>query len=138
MWEINTKVVGVTFRNEDGSHRQDCISGLFSGDRLALVPNPDNRHDPKAVKVWCGREQIGHLSRSAAVEVTDHLDEGGTAFAQVLEVTGGTAEKPTLGVNIRVFLEETPRHSHSHRGVSRDFLGALIAIGVIVLLVAYC
>lgn len=33
------------------------------------------------------------------------LDEGGTATAQVLEITGGTSEKPSLGVNIEVGID---------------------------------
>ena len=31
-----------------------------------LVPEPANKHDPKAVGVWCGRHQLGYLPREEA------------------------------------------------------------------------
>ena len=113
MREIKTKVVGVTFDNEDGSSRQDYISRLQVGDTLILEHDPDNRHDRDAVKVlgrwkqwfrW--REgQIGHLSREVAEEVADYLQEGGWVYAEILDVTGGSWRKPTYGVNIAIYLE---------------------------------
>lgn len=49
---------------------------LQVGDRLALIREPDNRHDPRAVRVeWQGR-QLGYLPRAENAAVADALDRG--------------------------------------------------------------
>ena len=112
---FHTKVVGVTFRNNDGSDRQDIIARCRPGDELALSSEPENPHADHAVAVYCNQRrwfrgvktyQIGYLSddRGAASEVFDHIEAGGGGEVQITEVTGGTRDKPTMGVNIRITL----------------------------------
>ncbi len=113
---FHTKVVGVTFRNEDGSDRQDIIRRYCrEGDELALSSEPENPHADHAVAVywtkrgWFGGVkalQLGYLSddSGAAQEVFDHVEAGGAGEAQISDVPGGTRDKPTLGVNIRITL----------------------------------
>ena len=98
--EMRTKVVGVTFRNEDGSDRQGYIRRLHSGDPLYLKREPDNKKDPDAVAVLDGgRHQIGHIGRSLAAQLAPVMDGGCRVSAEATEVTGGTAERPSMGVN---------------------------------------
>lgn len=111
-----TKVVGVTFENDDGYNRQEIIrQHCKPGDDLAMAAEPNNPHADHAVAIyvvkrgWFGgvkQYQIGYLSddSGAAQQVFDHAMAGGAAAAEIKNVTGGTRDKPTLGVNIEITL----------------------------------
>lgn len=85
------KVAGV-------SYRLDALQdGAFApGRRLALVPEPDNEHDPNAVGVWDDerRLQAGYVPADAARDLTaenwqaislhEFFDGGGRAGLRVL------------------------------------------------------
>ncbi|MCH9020195.1 MAG: HIRAN domain-containing protein [Proteobacteria bacterium] len=112
---FHTKVVGVTFRNNDGSDRQDIIARCRPGDELALSSEPENPHADHAVAVYCNQRrwfrgvktfQIGYLPEESGVAagVFEHIEAGGGGEAQITDVTGGTRDKPTMGVNIRITL----------------------------------
>ena len=59
-------VAGVTFRPE--GHED---SSFDPGRRLALVPEPDNEHDPNAVGIWNEARtlQAGYVPREVAPEL---------------------------------------------------------------------
>ena len=99
---LYTKVVGVTF---DG--RQDAVASLRPGDRLRLIREPANAHDPHAVRVAAadGR-QIGYLRAQLAGRLSPSIDAGARYRATVLAVTGGGDR--SLGVNIFLEREEPP------------------------------
>ncbi len=67
------KVAGV-------SHRREALqSPVFApGEELALVPEPDNPHDPNAVGVWDSRrlEQVGYLPADVARKIGRRLARG--------------------------------------------------------------
>ncbi len=56
------------------SYRADALQddGFAPGRRLALVPEPDNEHDPNAVAIWNEERtlQVGYVPRDVAAEVT--------------------------------------------------------------------
>lgn len=53
------------------------------GDRVALVREPDNPHDPRAVRVeWQGR-MIGYVPRAENEAVARQLDEGNRLEARI-------------------------------------------------------
>jgi hypothetical protein len=59
-------VAGVSFRPEA------VVDGSFDpGQRLALVPEPENEYDPNAVAVWNAERtlQAGYVPREVAVEL---------------------------------------------------------------------
>ena len=60
------KVAGTSYRTDD---LQD--DAFAPGRRLALVPEPDNRHDPDAVAVWDSdrRLQAGYVPATFAPEL---------------------------------------------------------------------
>jgi hypothetical protein len=60
-------VAGVSFRPEALDD-----PGFEPGRRLALVPEPDNEHDPNAVAVWNEERtvQAGYIPRDVAPELT--------------------------------------------------------------------
>jgi len=107
---FHSKVAGVTFKNTDGSSRQDYIRAYCKqGMDLILKREPDNPYDNNAVGVWIksralivftSEVQIGYLNAEVAEEIADYIDNGGTVVGKITEVTGGTHGKPTFGVNI--------------------------------------
>lgn len=94
--EFYTKVVGVTFEN-----RQDIVRQLHEGEKLNLVREGDNTHDPNAIRVertdGC---QVGYLNARLAKNLTPYIDRGEHYITLVSQVTGG--EDRTYGVNITV------------------------------------
>jgi hypothetical protein len=59
-------VAGVSFRPEALGD-----PGFDPGKRLALVPEPENEHDPNAVGIWDAdrRTQLGYVPREVAPEL---------------------------------------------------------------------
>ena len=98
-----TKVVGVTHGNPDGSSRQEIILNCQVGERLHLVREPENRHDPSAIKV-CREsgEQLGYISADVAFRMADEIDGGEKYVASVSDLTGGSEDRHTRGVNIKI------------------------------------
>lgn len=72
-----TKVVGVTFSNEDGSSRARIIAGMTESDKVYLERDPYNQYDANAVKVCVlkngEKKQIGFLSKDIAADVSSKL-----------------------------------------------------------------
>jgi hypothetical protein len=49
---------------------------MRAGDRLALIREPDNRHDPFAVRVEWRGEKLGYLPRGDNREIAEEMDKG--------------------------------------------------------------
>jgi len=100
---FRTRVVGVSHRNDNGSSRQEIVRGCSVGEALRLVREPENPHDPNAIRV-CTRDgdQIGFLAADVAARLAPRLDAGAAAKAEIIALTGGTRDKPTRGVNIEI------------------------------------
>lgn len=90
-----TKIVGVSF---DG--RQNIVAGLFPGDDLTLVREPENAHDSNAIAVRFGSLHLGYLRREIAQRVAPNIDIGERYRAQVGSITGGGVRH--VGVNLLV------------------------------------
>ena len=99
---IETKVVGVSKKNTDGSSRQDIIKdSIVEGSEIRLEPEPDNPHDPDAIKVMTMSSlQIGYLSREVAPTVKSAIDHDTNVIAKVRWVSGHEIQ----GVGLRVEL----------------------------------
>lgn len=105
-----TKLVGVAYRNEgaNSENRQDIIASLCRqgklnrGERLTLVPEPQNPYDANAIAVIGpdGR-QLGYLSRAVAETISRAMHEGQMFCASVECVTGGDIDS-LYGVNIKI------------------------------------
>lgn len=100
------------------SNYQSAIRDLREGEKVFLEPEPDNRHDPRAIAVRDGDgETIGYIPR-------DHwltgamLDEGKAARATVEAIFGGERGKPMLGVCIEVELGAPGRMEGAIRAAS--------------------
>ena len=103
---IRTKVAGTTFRLDAVERAYEDFT--MGGHELILVREPDNPYDRFAVGVWHrGTDsQIGYIGRHLAPEIAEHMDSGKAATAFIIEFTGGTREKPAVGINIEIFLRD--------------------------------
>jgi len=98
--EFYTKVAGVTFDD-----RQAAIGALREGDPLTLVREPENPHDPHAVRVLAaGGRMLGYLNAKLAGRVAPAIDAGGRYHVTVSRVTGGGDR--SFGVNVYVERED--------------------------------
>ena len=104
---MNTKIVGVTFPNPDGSSRQQILKRMRRAEceyeAVYLEPEPDNPHDKNAVKVLNIKgEQMGYLSSDLAADILKMLSEGKEFSAVITSFTGGEKDKPIVGCNIEI------------------------------------
>lgn len=100
----HAKVAGVSYRNEDGSERQSIIARCRVGERLILRHDPDNGYSPFATQVLrTNDEQIGFVPEWLAEVVCDEIESGFQVFGVIKDLTGGTRDAPTRGVNFTVF-----------------------------------
>ena len=105
--EFNSKVAGVSHRNDNGAERQNLIRTYARpGLILVLKREPGNRFSPDgtAISVWLSSPnvQIGYINDEASHELAPILDGGGSVVASITRITGGTHDKPTIGVNLRI------------------------------------
>jgi hypothetical protein len=104
---VKTNVAGVTFRNVDRKSRQKLIrERCMAGQPVTLKREPDNKYDRNAIAVSIegGLYQIGSLHSDVAAKLAPLLDAGHKFKAEVLDVLGGTEDKPTFGVLLSIEL----------------------------------
>lgn len=96
-----TKVAGVTYKNDDGSDRQEILSTWSPLQPLRVEHEDNNPHDPNAIRICTedGR-QIGYLSRDVASDVWWRMQHRFTYAAVSANIYGGTKDCPPLGMNI--------------------------------------
>jgi hypothetical protein len=108
---IRTKLVGVTKDNEDGTNRQKLIKKyLRPGTELQLLREIDNPFDANATSAWISvkgkAQRVGYVSTELVNDRTDLFKVGRDATMIVLDVTGGTRDKPSIGVNVQITFGE--------------------------------
>ena len=102
---FHTKVVGVTFRNrrgEGGKYRQDIIAQavLNGGAFVEFEREYNNKYDKNAVAVLMDNRKIGYLNADLAIDVARFIKKGSDIILTDCEITGGTLDAPTYGVNL--------------------------------------
>lgn len=115
---IETRVVGVSYKNDDGSSRQQIISELYEGEDASIEYFEYNGEPAFAVLDSFGN-QIGNLSRDLAADI--YRKYNGCYFnTSILRITGDETTK-YLGcvVSIEVY-EEAPEESFDN--VQTDFV----------------
>jgi hypothetical protein len=144
-----SKVAGVSRKNQDGSDRQKYIRAYCKpGMPLILKREPDNPADSNAISVWIkarflgfdGEVQIGYLSREVAEELAPVIDGGGEVAAKISDVTGGTNEKATRGVNIQIEKSATKaKHiASTPRGEKPSVNRKPFLLGLILIILCAC
>ena len=102
-----TKLVGVTFNNNNGTSRQQFIEELYESfdinTKTFLLSKRDtnNTYDDKAVAIYDNHgRQLGYLSRKVNDTVAPWMDDGFDLLVEVVNVTGGDGSH--WGINIWV------------------------------------
>lgn len=102
--DFNSKVVGVTFGNADGSSRQEIIKNCSPGDDLIFKPVPTVEY-PDAVGVFTKTgKQLGHLNAELAAELKSKYPNNPMSVT-INDITGG-GEK-NYGCNIHIVIYAT-------------------------------
>lgn len=96
----DTKVAGVSMTNQDGISRQDIIKReVEEEDTLHLEPEPENKHDPNAVKVLSkNKNQIGYLNKEIAETLLPAIKNDADIRVKASWVSG----EKMLGVGLRI------------------------------------
>ena len=100
---MRTKVVGVTFSNEDGSSRTEIIAGMTEFDKVCIERDPFNQYDANAVKVCVlkngEKKQIGFLPKGIAEENSPKLRKNVTFNVSISSV-GFWNDRPFCEIDI--------------------------------------
>ncbi len=71
---VHTKITGTAYRNPDGSDRQVIVSKMKTGEKLLLIPEPNNPYDKDAIQlVRVTGELVGYLEMDLALEIKSRL-----------------------------------------------------------------
>ncbi len=99
---IDTKVVGVSKNNDDGTSRQDIIRNhVEENDPVSFQHDPNNPYDSEAMKVLIkGNLQIGFLKRDIAPKVKSAMENESEIIAKASWVSG----EAYVGVGLRIEL----------------------------------
>lgn len=98
--EFHTKVVGVSFNNNDGTSRQDIIKSCKVGDDIIFKPVPTKEY-PDAIGVFNAHgKQLGHLTAELASELKNKYPTN-PMKAVVAGITGGENGK-NYGCNLKL------------------------------------
>lgn len=77
---FTSSVVGVSFR---GGQVRDLVKSLNIGAQFQLQADPTNEYDSNAVAVYYDDMHIGFLPRGENEATSEHLLDGGEAFAEI-------------------------------------------------------
>ena len=101
--DMHSKIVGVTFGNDDGTSRQAYIKKLKPGEELIVKHMPTSEH-PEAIGVFTKKnKQLGYLNADLAAEINDRYANN-TIKVTVSDVTGGGDKN--YGCNIHIVIYE--------------------------------
>lgn len=99
--DFNTKVVGVTFGNDNGTSRQEIIKGCKAGEDIIFKPVPTAEY-PDAIGVFNKRgQQLGHLNAELAAEMKNKYPNNPMSVT-INNITGGGDK--SYGCNLHIII----------------------------------
>lgn len=103
--DFYTKVVGVTFKNSDGSDRQKIISKCKVGQDVVFKPTPTKEY-PEAVGVFTTKgKQLGNLKADLAHDLI-HNYPNNPMQATIADITGGNGQNYGCNIHIHIFAKK--------------------------------
>lgn len=97
------RVVGVSFKNEDGTSRQNIIRKLNSASRIWLVHDCNNIHDKNAIKVVSKYGDVGYLPKGE----THKFDYSKLKSVKLTILTIGRSKNfDYLGIIVEAFINK--------------------------------
>ena len=101
-----SKINGTTFREEEDNRPLDW-DDYAEGITLLLIREPDNVHDPCAIKVYHKQRHIGYIPRNTAMTLSKLMEDNKLRVsARIEEVAGGTEGKENRGINISIWFRK--------------------------------
>lgn len=100
---VDLKVVGVTFKNDDGSSRADKIIEMSQHKETVVIRlerEPQNKFDPNAIKVIADGVQIGYIGKDYAGILTPMMDNEFRQFTAKLKDCGEYKNRPYCEITI--------------------------------------
>ena len=100
---VDLKVVGVTFKNEDGSSRKDKIIEMSQYKDKAVIQlerEPQNPYDPNAIKVLADGKQIGYIGRDFSGILAPMMDNEFRRFTAKVKDCGEYKNRPYCEITI--------------------------------------
>ncbi len=105
--EFHTKVVGVTFKNDDGTSRQEHIKNCSIGEDAIFKPVPTDEF-PNAIGVFTANgKQLGHLSEDVACELKNQYPTNPMSVT-ISNITGGGDYNYGCNIKITIYAIQTP------------------------------
>ena len=101
--ELASRGLQITGVAGAGRHHAEAIASseaVAPGNPLELRRDPTNEHDPNAIAVHAGGEQVGWVPRELAAELAPRLDRGETWSAIVLREQRRTPRDPRHGLTM--------------------------------------
>lgn len=98
---IFTKIAGTRYKN-DGTNipRQELIAKAKVGESLLLVPEPNNKFDPDAIRIFrANGDQLGFLDTDLAMEIKSRLQKRIKVEVKITAISG---EFPDKEVHIQI------------------------------------
>lgn len=100
---VDLKVVGVTFKNDDGSSRADKIIEMSQYKDKAVIQlerEPQNKYDPNAIKVLADGKQIGYIGKDYSGILAPMMDNEFRRFSARLKDCGEYKNRPYCEITI--------------------------------------
>jgi len=94
---LRTRLAGVRYHAEP-----EIFDRLRPGDTLALTREPENPHDPDAVRIDWRQHPVGYLPGDHNYAPARHLDAGERLEARIVEID--IEQRPKWPVEVDVFL----------------------------------
>src|SRR5438270_929158 len=81
-----SRIAGITFKNEDGSSRQEIALKCHRFEILSMGREKDNPYDASAILVSRDNGEIlGHLHRDQAAEISHDFDTSGRIWLAIVK-----------------------------------------------------
>jgi hypothetical protein len=104
--DFSLPATGEVHSNGDGTCRQCELARCRPGDRLRLMREPRNPHDPNAIAIVTERDiRVGYLSARYALVWAGKLDRGAEPNVIVERVRGADLPGSMLGLVMRLNTE---------------------------------
>ena len=100
---IRTKLVGVTYDNEDGENRQDILSSMTGNEEIEVEKYIFNGEPAAYVK--CGNKVLGNLAAELAKDLAGKYPDA-RYTAEILEISGGGVHTFGCNIELNIIVEE--------------------------------
>ena len=100
---IRTKLVGVTYDNEDGENRQDILSSMTGNEEIEVEKYIFNGEPAAYVK--CGNKVLGNLAAELAKDLAGKYPDA-RYTAEILEISGGGVLTFGCNIELNIIVEE--------------------------------